>query len=527
MTHSYGPWATAIDAGGSPQLSSFWRQRLTMLVAVSQASPAISRRSVALLVAAALLLFLLPTFRAAPAVAQQEAAKDGAGPKPAQAGDKTTTGGASNSYSGKTTITGGSITVAGGSLIITGSDKADQGTVGWGGPLVPEPMMGPAHPADLDFPFYRPLCDDRRRAELHLSPEQERKLHELNRKYLAELRPAERKLYQENDKATAHLPPDEKQRRLNEVVVAVHRQAAPVRRQVEALLTPQQLARLRMLVLIDRPYPTTLLFDLHKPATGEEAKERERLFKLEQEFQQETNEKTKQADRENDEKAVALLSPAQRTQVEREIAAAEAGWPTIFGQQLSFEWITPPGVGYVDYPPLWEFDKELRRSREQWKKLDWVKYKPAREMYVLFKGADPNAGYFSLGSSFVATGNSTPRLSPELGRKMAQPDFRQKVEGLKKQILGEIAAALRPEQLSTLKRLALQKAVARRVRDPEIPAALHPTEQQKAAMYQLFAAKAETETRLWREGNERFVQALTPQQRQKCLDELERNDWAW
>ena len=29
MTNPYGP-VTAIDAGGNPQLSSFWRQRLTM-----------------------------------------------------------------------------------------------------------------------------------------------------------------------------------------------------------------------------------------------------------------------------------------------------------------------------------------------------------------------------------------------------------------------------------------------------------------------------------------------------------------
>ena len=44
MTNPYGPWATAIDAGRNPQLSSFWRQRLTMLVPASQTSPVLSRR---------------------------------------------------------------------------------------------------------------------------------------------------------------------------------------------------------------------------------------------------------------------------------------------------------------------------------------------------------------------------------------------------------------------------------------------------------------------------------------------------
>ncbi len=28
MTNPYGPWATAIDTGGSAQLSASWRQRL-------------------------------------------------------------------------------------------------------------------------------------------------------------------------------------------------------------------------------------------------------------------------------------------------------------------------------------------------------------------------------------------------------------------------------------------------------------------------------------------------------------------
>ena len=76
MNHPYGPWATAIDAGRNPQLSAFWRQRLTMLVPTSETSPVLSRRNALLLVTAAVCLFLLPTFRPAPADAQQQAAAD-------------------------------------------------------------------------------------------------------------------------------------------------------------------------------------------------------------------------------------------------------------------------------------------------------------------------------------------------------------------------------------------------------------------------------------------------------------------
>ncbi|MGO8745092.1 MAG: carboxypeptidase-like regulatory domain-containing protein [Thermoguttaceae bacterium] len=63
MANSYGPWATAFDAGRNPQLSAFWRSRLNMLVGVSQTSPVLSRRNLLGLVAAAVLICALPTFR--------------------------------------------------------------------------------------------------------------------------------------------------------------------------------------------------------------------------------------------------------------------------------------------------------------------------------------------------------------------------------------------------------------------------------------------------------------------------------
>ncbi len=87
MTNPYGPWATAIDTGGSAKLSSFWRKRLMMLVPTSQTSPVLSRRSLLGLVAAAALLCALPTFLAAPAVAEQEKASPDT--HPAAAADRT------------------------------------------------------------------------------------------------------------------------------------------------------------------------------------------------------------------------------------------------------------------------------------------------------------------------------------------------------------------------------------------------------------------------------------------------------
>ncbi|MGA2797848.1 MAG: hypothetical protein ABSE63_09735 [Thermoguttaceae bacterium] len=55
MANKYGPWATLIDVGGSPQLSAFWKRRMSMLVPASQTSPVLSRRNLSLLAAAGIL----------------------------------------------------------------------------------------------------------------------------------------------------------------------------------------------------------------------------------------------------------------------------------------------------------------------------------------------------------------------------------------------------------------------------------------------------------------------------------------
>lgn len=71
MHRPFGPWATLINAGRNPQLSTFWKRRLGMLLCVSGARRDLSRRQVLLLAAAALVVGLAPTLRALPARAAQ------------------------------------------------------------------------------------------------------------------------------------------------------------------------------------------------------------------------------------------------------------------------------------------------------------------------------------------------------------------------------------------------------------------------------------------------------------------------
>jgi hypothetical protein len=62
MSNQYGPWATPIDTGMNPRLSTFWKKRLRMLAPVSKASAALSSRNLSWLAAAGSLLIILPTF---------------------------------------------------------------------------------------------------------------------------------------------------------------------------------------------------------------------------------------------------------------------------------------------------------------------------------------------------------------------------------------------------------------------------------------------------------------------------------
>jgi hypothetical protein len=71
MANRFGPWASSIDVGGNPQLSAFWRQRLTRLAGVIRTNPALSWNNFLWLVATAALVLAVPMARSAPATAEE------------------------------------------------------------------------------------------------------------------------------------------------------------------------------------------------------------------------------------------------------------------------------------------------------------------------------------------------------------------------------------------------------------------------------------------------------------------------
>ena len=214
MAQHYGPWATSINACGNPQLSTFWRRRLTMLASASQTSFVLSRRNLFWLGAAALLMLALPTIHFATAgeggvhtltmSSDETSPKDGKGTKPLH----------------------------------------DDSVMRFQGYVVSREGDGPgAGYLHLPVYVYSQFGRVTTRRELKITPDQEKKLIEISR---ASIKREEETRKQIQKDAENPSPEDriakqgEFQARLGQVF-----NSEAVRKQIETLLTKDQLTELR------------------------------------------------------------------------------------------------------------------------------------------------------------------------------------------------------------------------------------------------------------------------------------------
>lgn len=523
MSNQYGPWATMIDLGGRPQLSSFWRRRLTMLVSVSQTGTALSRRNRFWLAATAIVMLVVPTFHSTLAAADPQGPPDESG---ATRENRTTTKRpqspakpTENQYSGETSVASGTLTVA---------KTPEGGTMTVGGPLEDDMEVSPSHPNDLDFPFYQPLLNPRTRGQLYLSGEQEKKLRELNRRYKVGLGSETRKLLIQAN----NLPSKEREAKQKEIMTQLREKAKSLRKEVESLLTAEQLRELQDLVLSEQD-PLGLLLTSPKCAlTPEQTEEISRLGRLQSEYSAQAYQKTLQLKRANDEKAIAVLTPKQLRSIERRVADGDSGRPVIFGQQLSFQFTTPPGVGHAAYPLLWEIRQQLKLTEEQLAKLNAisVESKASQDLYKLSGKNHRISGFFGASGSVTTTGEFyTSNASSRDRHKPTSPEVRQKWDDLKKQFFGEIEAVLMPDQRATLKKTALRKSVAAIVRNLWAieDAEVHISKAQAEQLRQLSDERCTADWRLCRSAWEDTLKALPSDLREKCMQEEERRGWWW
>jgi hypothetical protein len=412
-----------------------------------------------------------------------------------------------------------------------------QGTVTVGGSL--EPMIGQGHPNDLSFPFYQPLLNSRTRKQLNLSSEQEKTLFELDRRYRVELMREVRKL----SKQWATLPPEKRETVGNEIATQMHEKVKPIRMQVEGLLSAEQLEKLRTLVVLDQYSPVGFLCNSKISLTEEQKEELSQIASLEQKLRTETLGKTLQAQQANDEEAMAVLTPEQLRQVERHVGEIEFGRPILFGEPLDFLFTTTPGVGHVSCLMFLEPHKELGLSDEQVTKLNaiFVESQFSQELYqgrdyflrlvqeeVQSSGAGGGmgGGMWMMGGGAGTTAANKNRPAAER-QDVKSAKVQQKWEDLKKQLCEQIEGVLTPEQMDTLKSTALQQSVARITRQLWLrkPDSISVSETQIEKLRQLNEERNETELRLWNAVKEDAMNALTPELREKCMQEAERRGW--
>ena len=491
MSNKYGPWATLIDVGGNPQLSAFWRRRLVMLVPASKTSPVLSRRNLSLLAVAGILACILPTVFFTPAAAEDK--------KPAGSGnvivddksDQETKSANSPTSSGQATQYG-----------VVGTFSGDD-----------------AFSSYIRIPcvVYNQLSNEPVRRELRISPDQEKKLRELSDGNLKLEVDSKKQLRAEIEKLAPQVQLA-KQRELNDRLAA---ERNTIRKQIEELLTPEQLTGARSMS-IGMSAAGRLLEDQRfgeRIGISEEQKKELRQRLLEDAKQdaklKEKNKQQEQSMKENETKTLALLTPQQWEKLERLAGEKETGLDSIALNGIKANTYPGPEVQELSYPGL---DKELSLSEEQQKKLEEI-------------GANSQAQAQELGKIVDKINSFLPE--PDKGRASKQDnDFGRKMAEMRKRDHEQIKAALSPQQWAAFKKSAIRHELLLSINlsglfgggegQPGILDIIGATKEQKDEFRKLAEENGSMMRQHYRETGEIILKILNPQQQEKMFAELDR-----
>ncbi len=308
MAKQYGPWATMIDLGGNPQLSTFWRRRLTMLASASQTSFALSRRNLLWLGAAALLLMALPTVRFAAAGEEGKAGESNAaatakepGKQPSLTREPAAEKPKSNSYSGWIVMSG--------SATFTGNEFY------------------------LPVLAYSALSSEGTRKELGLTGDQEKRLRDISRAYSEWQMQAGKEMRKAMESPSA----EKRAAALREHQAKLSQQDKLIRKEVEQLLTAQQLKELRA-IAIGRRGVARLLYDPQlDEAIGLSERQKEELSArvLHDDDAKAAERRLNEALKKNRGKTLAVIAPKQWDQIEAIVAKNDFQYPSPELSELS------------------------------------------------------------------------------------------------------------------------------------------------------------------------------------------------
>lgn len=468
MFNHYGPWATMIDLGGSPQLSTFWRRRLTKLVAASHSNVMLSRGNLLCLAAAALLLMVMPTVRFA---AAEDNDKSTSADKPSAA-DRS--GGDSSHKKGGTVALTGQNTYSGVTAVWSTSSAFD-------GDVFYLPVL-----------VYSNLNSEVARKELGLTADQEKRLWEISRDFAKWQAQYGKEMRQAVEAGAV----EKRAAAIRKHHAELLQRCKAIRQQVESLLTADQLKQLQALAIgtlgVDR-----LLCDpqLAKEIGLSDQQKTELRGQLVQgDAVKDRVRQLEKALKANDKKILAEITPEQLPVIKSVIDKNVFAYPNLDVSEL----VNPALVG------------ELRLTAEQ----------TARSQKVF---ADSMEHARELGG-LVSKING-----PDSEKKRAEADavLRRKIDVFKKSDRAKIEALLTKEQLKRFDRWVVEQQFLQMLRadgipQPSILDQIHATPEQKKTLRQSANAANLLVLRSWRENGQIAMMILRPEQQSKLIDALDR-----
>ena len=361
------------------------------------------------------------------------------------------------------------------------------------------------------FPPYNGIFFPIRQKELDLSAEQCKRLSEVSADFWTRFKEISKK---NSDMA-------DRQKR-GKYMANIDQLANDCRKQVEAVVTPQQLVTYKKAV-----FPRLAFELLAQPQShnsiGLSSGQEEELQQILKKFSQQLAQLPTQEEMEWLEKAkdavLAALSPQQREKLRSDIEhnilndeesslsysiGTESGMPI-------FNAAGPAEAGTRWAPMVLPFYSELTEtaiaqrlglSADQRKQLAAVAGEHRSETEKL-------AG-------------ETKKLSPDQ-RKC--PEFQQKALRMLESVRRRTEAVLAPQQLAALKEIVFRRRAFSTLADPHVEAKIELNDQQKAAVKRINEEPVNRQDRILRGSERKLFGVLTPQQQDKIREVLDRQGW--
>ena len=374
-----------------------------------------------------------------------------------------------------------------------------------------------AMPGAIDLPTYQLLLQPSVQQALKLSDEQRGKLQDISAKYWTERKKiAGKELDDMETSSQGELAAYSAKARhgicqsstigsgpmfSHKVVERLDQQWSNARKEIEDVLTPEQLRTLKALTFRTFAFGSGVMFEpevLDKIGVPKE--ERDKLQTLEGELQKEKGRQLRSVTREKIKKMLAVLTPEQQSQLRKEQSPdknPETDCSIYPYPQLPSHM---PDTGVADELGFSQEQRESVRKTvaEHWKSL----------------------GAFQQEEQGLSLGNDKAFKAIGERRRQEMADLRKKIE-----------AVLTPEQWASCKEMAFQNlaipALRLAVRNSQASgdAGIGLNEQQKTALREIDAEYFDKPERIYCELTDKALAAFTPAQQEELRAEVDRRGW--